>query len=328
MDRRRFLGTLAGGLLATPLTADAQQTGHFPVVGVLNSGFGPRSTTIASLRRGLHALGYVEGQNITLGVRFAGGKVDALPALAAELAQRRVHVLVAIGPAVLRATSIATNAIPIVAVDLETDPVQGGYARSLAHPGGNITGLFLDLPELTGKWLDLVKDMAPTIRRVALVWDTATGPWQLAAAKAAARRIGIDLHVLEVPSLGDLDNALRASVQYGSQALVELSSPLLNLDATETRVATFAIKHRLPTTSMFRSFATRGGLLAYGPNRRQFDDLRLATYVDRILKGAKPAELPIEQPTVFELVINHKTAKAIGLTIPTVLLQRADQIIE
>jgi len=328
MDRRAFIGALAGSVFAAPRTAEAQQTGRVPVVGVLNSGFGPRSTTISSLRRTLHELGYVEGRNITLEVRFAAGKVEALPALAAELAQRHVDVLVAIGPAVLKATSAATNAIPIVAVDLETDPVQGGYARSLAHPGGNITGLFLDLPELTGKWLDLVKDVAPTVRRVALVWDTATGPWQLAAAKAAARSIGIDLHVLEVPSVGDLDNALRAGVKSGSQALVELSSPLLNLDATETRVATFAIKHRLPTTSMFRSFATRGGLLAYGPNRQQFDDLRLATYVDRILKGAKPAELPIEQPTKFEFVINLKTAKALGLTIPPSLLQRADQVIE
>jgi putative ABC transport system substrate-binding protein len=328
MDRRAFLGTVAGGFLATPLAAEAQQTRRVPVVGVLNSGFGPQSTTISSLRRKLHELGYVEGQNITLEIRFAGGKVDALPALAAELVQRHVDVIVAIGPAVLKAISVATNAIPVVAVDLETDPVQGGYARSVAHPGGNITGLFLDLPELTGKWLDLVKDVAPAVRRVALVWDTATGPWQLAAAKAAARRIGIDLHVLEVPSLGDLDNALRTGVKAGSQALVELSSPLLNLDATETRVASFAIKHRLPTTSMFRSFATRGGLLAYGPNRRQFDDLRLATYVDRILKGAKPAELPIEQPTQFELVINLTTAKTLGLTIPPSLLARADQVIE
>ncbi|HSE46656.1 MAG TPA: ABC transporter substrate-binding protein [Gemmatimonadales bacterium] len=329
MDRRAFLRVLAASnVLAAPLAAEAQQTGRVPVVGVLNSGFGPRSTTVSALRRTLHELGYVEGQNIALEVRFAGGKIDALPNLAAELARRHVDVLVAIGPAVLKATSVATNAIPIVALDLETDPVQGGYARSLAHPGGNITGLFLDLPELTGKWLDLVKDVVPTVRHVALVWDTATGPWQLAAAKAAARRIGIDLRVLEVTSPSDLDNALRSGVKSGSQALVELSSPLLNLDATETRVATFAIKYRLPTTSMFRSFAARGGLLAYGPNRRQFDDLRLGTYVDRILKGAKPADLPIEQPTVFELVINLKTAKALGLTIPTSLLQRADQVIE
>jgi putative ABC transport system substrate-binding protein len=269
----------------------------------------------------------VEGQNITLEVRFAGGRVEALPALATELAQRHVDVLVAIGPAVLKATSVATNVIPIVAFDLETDPVQGGYIQSLAHPGGNITGLFLDLPELTGKWFDLVKEVAPTVRRVALVWDTATGPWQVAAAKAAAQRIGIDLQVLEVARLGDLDLVLRAGVKGGSQALVELSSPLLNRDASEARVATFAIKHHLPTTSMFRTFVTRGGLLAYGPNRQQYD-LRLATYVDRILKGAKPAELPIEQPTTFELVINLKTAKALGLTIPPSLLQRADQVIE
>jgi putative tryptophan/tyrosine transport system substrate-binding protein len=327
MDRRAFIVTLAGGLLGAPLAAGALRAGRVPVVGILNSASGPRSDTVASLRRNLRELGYVEGQNIALEVRFAGGRVEALPALATELAQRHVDVLVAIGPAVLKATSVATNVIPIVAFDLETDPVQGGYTQSLARPGGNITGLFLDLPELTGKWFDLVKEVAPTVRRVALVWDTATGPWQLAAAKAAAPRIGIDLQVLEVTHLGDLDKVLRAGVKGGSQALVELSSPLLNRDASEARVATFAIKHRLPTTSMFRSFVTRGGLLAYGPNRQQYDP-RLATYVDRILKGAKPAELPIEQPTTFELVINLKTATALGLTIPPSLLQRADQVIE
>jgi putative ABC transport system substrate-binding protein len=327
VDRRAFIGTLTGGLLAAPLAAGAQRAGRVPVVGILNSASGPRSDTVASLRRNLRELGYVEGQNITLEVRFAGGRVEALPALATELAQRHVDVLVAIGPAVLKATSVATNVIPIVAFDLETDPVQGGYTQSLARPGGNITGLFLDLPELTGKWFDLVKEVAPTVRRVALVWDTATGPWQLAAAKAAAQRIGIDLQVLEVTHLGDLDKVLGAGVKGGSHALVELSSPLLNRDASEARVATFAFKHRLPTTSMFRSFVTRGGLLAYGPNRQQYD-LRLATYVDRILKGAKPAELPIEQPTTFELVINLKTAKALGLTIPPSLLQRADEVIE
>jgi len=222
MDRRAFLGTLAGGLLAAPLAAEAQPAGRVPVVGILNSAVGPRSDTVASLRQNLRELGYVEGQNITLEVRFAGGRVEALPALATELAQRHVDVLVAIGPAVLKATSVATNVIPIVAFDLETDPVQGGYIQSLAHPGGNITGLFLDLPELTGKWFDLVKEVAPTVRRVALVWDTATGPWQVAAAKAAAQRIGIDLQVLEVARLGDLDLVLRAGVKGGSQALVEL----------------------------------------------------------------------------------------------------------
>ena len=325
MDRRAFMGALAGGLL--PFAAEAQQSGRVPVVGILNGGVGPRSATIDTLRGSLHELGYVEGQNIALEVRFAGGKSHALPVLAAALAQRHVDVLVAIGPAVLKAVSAATNAIPIVAFDLETDPVQAGYARSLGHPGGNITGLFLDLPGLTGKWLDLVREIAPAVRRIALVWDTTSGPWQLAAAKAAAERIGINLQILEVTGLGDLDDALAAGIKGGSQALVELSSPLLNSNAPEEHVATFAIKHRLPTTSMFRSFAARGGLLAYGPNRRQYDP-RLATYVDRILKGAKAADLPIEQPTVFELVINRKTARALGLTITPSLLARADQVIE
>ena len=314
-------------LLVGPLPAGAQQAASVPVVGILNSSFGPLSLSVDSVRRGLREIGYVEGKSIVLEVRFAGGKSDAFPALAAELVQRKVDVLVAIGPAALKAASAATNAIPIVAIALETDPVQGGYARSFAHPGGNITGLFLDIPELTGKWLELINEAAPAVRRVAVVWDVTTGPWQLAAAKTAAQRIGIDLQVLEVKGLGDLDNALGAAVKGGSRALVELSSPVLNIGLSEARVATFAIKHRLPTISMFRSFVVAGGLFAYGPNQPEYYR-RVSVYVDKILRGAKPGDLPVEQPTKFELVINLKTAKALGLTIPQTLLLRADQIIE
>ena len=313
--RRAFLGTLASGVFAASRVAEAQRAGSVPVVGILNSNFGPRSRSVDALRQNLLEIGYVEGQSIALEVRFAGGKSGAFPALAAELAQRKVDVLVAIGPAALKAASATTTAIPIVAYALETDPVQGGYAQSFAHPGGNITGLFLSLPELTGKWLELIKEAAPTVRRVAVVWDPTTGPWQLAATKAAAQRIGMDLQILEVQSPDDLDSALVAGVKGGSRAVVELASPLLNLGPSETRVAAFAVKHRLPTISMFRSFAMAGGLLAYGPNLQEYER-RLATYVDKILKGAKPADLPVEQPTKFELVINLKTAKALGLTIP------------
>jgi len=327
VDRRRFLLTSLAGAIAAPLAAGAQSAQGLPVVGILNSGFALRSRSVDSLRRNLRLVGYVEGQNIVLEVRFAGGKTEALSALAAALAQRKVNVLVAIGPSALKAASVATDAIPIVALDLESDPVQDGFVRSLSRPGGNITGLFLDLPELTGKWLDLVKEVAPAVRRVAVLWDTATGPWQLAAIKAAARRISMDLQVLEMTGLSDLDTALEAAVKGGSRALVELSSPILNLAVSESRVATFAAKHRLPTMSMFTSFARAGGLLAYGPDRQEYDQ-HLATYIDKILKGAKGGDLPIERPTKFELVINLKTAKALGLTIPPSLLARADQVIE
>ena len=327
MDRRQFVGVVSLGLAGVPLAVTAGWAGSVPVVGILNQSLGPRSTSVDSLRRYLRELGYVEGQTVVLEVRFAGGRSEAFPALAAELARRKVDVLVAIGPAALKAAKAATAVIPILVVDLETDPVEGGYARSIAHPGGNITGQFLDLPGLTGKWLELIKEAAPTVRRVAILWDSTTGPWQLAATRAAAQKIGIDLQVLEVQGSGDLERALEASVKGGSRAIVELSSPLFTLTLSEARVAAFAVRHRLPTISMFRSFAVAGGLLAYGPDQPEYLR-RLAAYVDKVLKGAKPSDLPIEQPTKFELVINLKTAKALGLTIPPSLLGRADEVIQ
>jgi putative ABC transport system substrate-binding protein len=325
MDRRAFLGTLTGSLLAAPLATEAQQRGKVPVVGVLNSGFTGQSTAIAAFRSGLIDIGLVEGQTITLEIRSAGGKPDALPALAAELLQRKVDFILALGPAALKAATGATGSIPIIAFDLETNPVAGGYARSLARPGGNVTGLFLDHPALTGKWLELIREVSPNSRRVALLWDSTTGRWQLAAAQAAAERLGVGFEVLEVRSVADFPGALSAGVRKGARVLIQLSSPLVDRNSGQT--ADFTLKHRLPAISMFRAFSEGGGLMSYGPNRREYDR-RLALYVDKILKGAKPGDLPIEQPTHYELVINLKTAKALGLTIPPSLLQRADQVIE
>ena len=325
IDRRTFLGAIAGGLFATPFVVAAQPAGKVPVVGVLNSGFTGQSTAIAALRRGLLDLGFIEGQTISLEIRSAGGKPEALPVLAAELVQRKVDSLVALGPAALKAATAATTSMPIIAFDLETNPVAGGYAQSVARPGGNVTGLFLDHPALTGKWLELIREVSPSSRRVALLWDSTTGHWQLAAAKAAAERLGVDFEVLEVRSFADLDGALRASVRKGSKALIQLSSPLVDRHSEQT--ADFALKHRLPAISMFRAFSEGGGLMSYGPNRREYDR-RLALYVDKILKGAKPGDLPVEQPTHYELVINVRTARALSLTIPASLLSRADQVIE
>ena len=291
MDRRTFIGTVAGGLLAVPRVADAQQAGKRPVVGVLITD-ARRSLTIPLLVQGLGDLGYVDGKNIVIEIRSAGGKPEAFRGLAAELVQLKVDVIFAAGPAAIRAASDATTAIPIVALDLETDPVQAGWVRSLARPGSNITGLFLDLPDLAGKWLELLREAVPGIRRVGLLWDSTTGSAQLIAAKAAAQR---------------------------------LSSP--NIYQASKQIADFVVKNRVPAISPFRSFADAGGLMAYGP---KFDDFRrrAALYVDKILKGAKPGDLPIEQPTTFELVINMKAAKALGLTIPQALLLRADEVIQ
>jgi len=324
MDRRTFIGTVAGGLLAVPRVADAQQAGKRPVVGVLTTD-ARRSLTIPILVQGLGDLGYVDGKNIVIEIRSAGGKPEAFRGLAAELVQLKVDVIFAAGPAAIRAASDATTAIPIVALDLETDPVQAGWVRSLARPGTNITGLFLDLPDLAGKWLELLREAVPGIRRLGLLWDSTTGSAQLIAAKAAAQRFALDPMVMEVRSPDDFDAALRAGVTAGSRAIVMLSSP--NIYQASKQIADFVVKNRVPAISPFRSFADAGGLMAYGP---KFDDFsrRAARYVDKILKGAKPGDLPIEQPTTFELVINMKAAKALGLTIPQSLLLRADEVIQ
>jgi putative ABC transport system substrate-binding protein len=266
-------------------------------------------------REGLRELGYVEGQTIVFEVRFAGGKPERYPGFAADLVRRKVDVLLAIGLPALRAARDATSAIPIVAVDLESDPVQAGFARSFAHPGGNITGCFLDQPGLTGKWLELIAEAVPGTRRIAVLRDPTTGPWQLAAIKAAAEKLRIELQVLEVRSPGELDQALGAVLTGGPRALVQLSSPLFDLPVAKNTIADFTVKHRLPAISMFRSFAEAGGLMSYGPNQPEYYK-RLAVYIDKILKGAKPADLPIEQPTKFDFVINLKTAKTLGLAMP------------
>jgi putative ABC transport system substrate-binding protein len=326
MNRRTFIGRAAGGLLAVPLSTAAQQPGKVPVVGVLNIAVGPRSLTVDTARQGLRDLGYVDGQTIVYEVRFAGGKADAYPAFAADLVRRKVDVLLVSGPAAVRAARDATSTIPIVALDLESDPVRAGFARSFAQPGGNMTGCFLDQPGLTGKWLELIGAAAPGTRRIAVLRDPSTGPWQLEAIQAAAAKLGIELEVVEVRSFEELDPALERVVKNGSQALVQLSSPLFDISRA-VRIADLTAKHRLPAISMFRRFAEAGGLMSFGPNQLEYYK-RLAFYIDKIIKGAKPADLPIEQPTKFDFVINLKTAKALDLTIPQSLLLRADEVIQ
>src|ERR1700730_12293764 len=208
IDRRAFLALVGLGALASPPAALAQQPGNVRVVGVLNLSIGPRSRIVETIRRGLRELGYVEGRTIALDVRSAGGKSETFPSLAADLVRRKVDVLVAIGPAALRAARDATDMTPIMALDLETDPVASGYPRSLSRPGGNVTGLFLDQPGLTGKWLELIGEAAPRTRRVAVLVDTTTGPWQTAAIKAAAEKLRIELQVLEIRGPGELEHAL------------------------------------------------------------------------------------------------------------------------
>jgi len=323
--RRAFLGTLAGGLLLTPRVSGARQAVKVPVVGILHDRPAGRSAIIEGVQGALRKLGYVDGQTINFEVRFAGGRRQDLASLARDLVQRKVDVVFAVGPAALNAAKDAMGTLPIVGIALEIDPVAAGYARSVAQPGGNVTGLFLDQPALAGKWLQLIREMVPGSNRIALLRDPTTGPWQLAAAKAIGHELGIELQIHEAQYATDFDEVFRAVAQGRSQALVQLTSPAIDLHAR--RIAELTLKQRLPAISPFRAFATGGGLMSYGPDQTAIYP-RLASYIDKIVKGAKPGDLPIEEPEKFDLIINLKTAKALGLTIPPSLLARADQVIE
>ena len=321
MDRRTFLACAAGGLVVTVerVCADAER---LPVVGFLAL---LGVNTQRQMRDTLRELGYTEGRNIVIREKSANGAPERLPELAAELVRINVDVIVATGPQAVRAAKGATQRIPIVAFDLETDPVQSGLVQSLAEPRGNITGFFLDLPDLAGKWLELLQSAAPTSRPVGVLWDSTSGDWQLKAAQSSARRFGLELYTIAVHSSEELGTALQKAVGAGVKAMVMLSSPITSVGSE--RMAEFTHRNLLPAISPFRAFADRGGLMSYGPDLLDFAR-RATTYVDKILKGAKPDELPIQQPTKFELVINLRTAKAIGLAIPQPLLLRANEVIQ
>jgi putative tryptophan/tyrosine transport system substrate-binding protein len=325
MDRRAFITLVGGTVLAVPPGARAQHT-KVPLVGILNSGLG-ESRSVDAVRQGLRDLGWVEGHTIAFDVRFAGAKPEAFLGLAADLVRREVAIIYVSGPAGIRAAMGATRTIPIVALDLESDPVGAGFARSLAQPGGTITGCFLDQPGLTGKWLELILEAAPEARRIAVLRDPTTGPWQLDAINSAAPTRNLELHVVEIRSVENLGQKLEGALKERPQGLVQLSSPLFDIPRFAKRIADFAVAHHLPSISMFKKFADAGGLLAYGPDQSVFYK-RPAFYIDKILKGAQPGDLPLEQPTKFEMVINLKTAKALGLTVPQTLLLRADEVIE
>ena len=324
MRRIGFAVFLADLILAT--SAMAQPSVRIQRVGVLHPGVADqKAPAVIALQEGLRELGYVDGQNIALVYRWGGGKLQTLPDLAADLVRLKVDVLYAAGPQAMRAAMGASRTIPIVGSDLESDPVESGYVASFARPGGNITGFFLDLPDLTGKWLQLIREVAPATRRIAVLWDSTTSPHQLRALQVAAQAATIELHILQVRSPAEYEDAFRTPTGGRIHALIQLSSPLIR--QASRRVAQFTVKNRLPAISMFREFPEAGGLMAYGPELIVFFR-RTAMYIDKILKGTKPADLPVEQPTKYELIINLKTAKALGLTIPQTLLQRADQIIE
>jgi putative ABC transport system substrate-binding protein len=325
IDRRNFGNALAMALLGASLPARSQPIQTLPVVGVLSSAI--RGKAYRTLIEGLREAGYVEGRTVSFESRFADGNPAAFAGLASQLVKSKVDVIFAVGPAAVKAVRDTTRAIPIVALDLETDPIQAGWARSLARPGGNLTGLFLDVPALAGKWIELLRAATPDLRRLGLLWDSNTGPSQLIAAKAAARALGIDILVMELRRSDDIDAALRAGNGAGIGGMVILSSPMLDGAANAKLIADFAVNTRLPAISPFRSFSDPGGLMSYGPNLEDFFP-HAAGFVARILKGERPANMAIALPTKYELIINLKTAKALGLTMPRLLLLRADVVIQ
>jgi putative ABC transport system substrate-binding protein len=324
MDRRRFLMTSLAGL-AAPLAAEAQQASkiQIAILGATRAEDLPQSD---GLRQGLREHGYIDGQNIAIEYRWAQGKFERLPDLAAELVKLKPAVIVAFVTQASLAAKNATSTIPIVMVAVG-DPVGAGLVPSLARPGGNVTGNSSVSVEVTGKSLEILKEVAPKRRRVSILWNPANAVFQtqmVTEAEAASRRLGLQVQAIPASDAREIDNAFQVMTRERAEALAVLSDPIFI--AERTRIATLAAKRRLPSVSGTREYAEAGGLISYGPN---FYDVyrRAATYVDRILKGAKPGDLPIEQPTMFELVINLRTAKALGLSVPQSLLHRADQVI-
>ena len=325
-SRRAFLAAAGSGLLAVCLGARAQQAGRVYHVGFLWDSPAVFPDALDAFRRSLRDLGWVEGKNLVIDFRWTEGRFERLQALANELAQLKVDVIVSPSSIYTGAARQATATIPIVFMS-HADPLGSGHVASLARPGGNVTGLSLMMTETNAKLLEVFAEAVPGLARVAVIWDPATPSHRpgLKAVEAAAQTLRLQLQSLPVGSAAELESAFASAARENARGVLVLSTPLYIAEAK--RLAALGIQYRLPTMFGPRSHAEAGGLLSFGPDRA---DLwrRGAVYVDRILKGAKPADLPVEQPIKFELVINLKTAKALGLTIPRPVLFRADSVIQ
>ena len=309
---------------SAPCFAQAQQPARIPRIGILSPASGSVfSARVEAFRQRLRELGYVEGKNIVIEYRYAEGKSERLPDLAAELVQLKVDVIVTTSAGATLAAKKASATIPIVFA-AAADPVGTGLVSSLARPGGNITGLSLMAPDLDGKRLELLKEAFPKVARVAILWESGgtRGNLALTEMEAAAKALGVKLLSLDVRSLDDFESAFARAKRDGAQALITISGGLINTQ--QRRVLDFAAKNRLPAMYHYSEFVEAGGLMSYAPDNT---DLwrRAADFVDKILKGAKPADIPVEQPKKFEFVVNLKAAKQIGLTIPPNVLARADR---
>jgi putative ABC transport system substrate-binding protein len=327
MDRRTFIGSLACILFAPPLDAVAQQAGKVWRIGFLSRGARPSDgAPPAALRQALHELGYVEGTRISYVGRWADARRDRLPALAAELVGLKVDLIVAFGGSAAEAAKEASSTIPIVGVNIG-DPVGTGLIPSLARPGGNVSGISDQATELSAKRLELLKEAMPNASRIAVLWnaDDRAMTLRYREIEKAARMLGVTIRPLGVREPDDFDVAFSAMTRERPDALLLVTDALTNLN--RMRILDFAAAHRVPAMYEFGSLVREGGLMSYGADLGD-SFRRAAVYVDRILKGAKPGELPVEQPNRYYLLVNVKTAKALGLTIPQSLLVRADEVIQ
>jgi putative tryptophan/tyrosine transport system substrate-binding protein len=329
VTRREFITLLGVAAAAWPLAARAQQParyriGHLAIAAPTDIPPPPPANWDAFMQ-GLHEAGYIEGRNIAFEHRSAHDQPELFPKLALELATLKVDVIFARGTWALAAAKNATRTIPIVGIDLEIDPVEAGLVASIARPGGNITGLFLDLSELSGKHLQMLKEIIPGTSRVAVLGNPDINAPQIRELERVARSLAVQIRAVDAKNATDLDGAFDAAKNWRADALIVLSNPLSL--AYRARIGNLAEKATLPTIYLYRAHVDAGGLISYGPD---LPDMfrRCGAYVGRILSGTKSADLPIERPARFELVVNLKTAKALGITIPETILVRADEVIE
>ena len=323
MIRRRAVLAALSGFVVLPATRAEGATPSGKIGYLHPVTVSPSHPTLNILRRAWLGLGYVEGDTVLL--RSANRDPLRLQALVAELISQGAAVLIVVGADAVKAARRATSATPIVAIDLETDPVRAGLAASFSRPGGNVTGLFLDLPSLAGKWIELLRELAPNVERIAFAWDPAAGRDQLDIALAVAAGMNIEAAVLEAETFGNFDAAFRSLARDKRTGIIQLTSPGFATVATEFAAA--AQRHNLPTVAFLKNYAKAGLLMTYGPSQEDYFQ-RAVVIADKILKGEQAGEIPLEQPTKFELAINLKTAAALGLTIPLSILLRADEVIE
>jgi putative ABC transport system substrate-binding protein len=325
LNRHEFI-TLLGGAAAWPLAARAQQPAPNWKIGVLHPGQAANvNMRLTAIHDGLRMPDGPRQSRLDLAVRLADGDLGRLPGLAKDLVGNGVVLIVAAGPPAVQAARGATASVPIIAIDLETDPVASGLLQSLARPGGNVTGVFLDFPDFSAKCLQLLTDSVPGLTRVGVLWDPTTGSLQLDAVQAAARSIGVDLQVFEARRIADIAEAFYELDGSRIRGALILSSPLFG--GNPQTVADLAVRRNVPIIALFPDVAREGGLLAYGPD---IQDLyrQAGAMARKVLQGAKPAEIPAERPVRFQLVANLRTAKLLGISLPPSILLRADEVIE